>query len=88
MVERDVPPFHVVSGDRARVRALNRVGLRRRGVTGEALLALRRAHRMLFRSGTPLAEAVVATRAELGGVAEVARLLDFLDSAQRGVCAR
>jgi UDP-N-acetylglucosamine acyltransferase len=70
------------------VRALNRVGLRRRGVTGEALLALRRAHRMLFRSGTPLAEAVVATRAELGGIAEVARLLDFLDSAQRGVCAR
>lgn len=88
MVERDVPPFHVVSGDRARLRALNRVGLRRRGLSADAVLALRRAHRMLFRSGAPLAEAMVATRRELGAVPEVQRLLDFLASARRGVCAR
>ena len=30
--ERDVPPFVIVQGDRARVRALNVVGLQRRGV--------------------------------------------------------
>jgi UDP-N-acetylglucosamine acyltransferase len=88
MVERDVPPFHVVSGDRARLRAVNRVGLGRRGLSEEVVVALRRAHRMLFRAGVPLAEAIVATRRELGTVAEVTRLLDFLVSARRGVCAR
>ena len=31
MCERDVPPFVIVQGDRARVRALNVVGLERRG---------------------------------------------------------
>ena len=36
MCERDVPPFVIVQGDRARVRGLNVVGLRRRGDPEEA----------------------------------------------------
>lgn len=88
MVERDAPPFHIVSGDRARLRTLNHVGLRRRGFPDEVLEHLARAHRMLFRAGVPLAEALVATRHELGDVPEVARLLDFLASSRRGCCAR
>jgi UDP-N-acetylglucosamine acyltransferase len=51
MVERDVPPFVIVQGDRARVRALNTVGLRRRGVSEESIAALERAFRVLFASG-------------------------------------
>ncbi len=39
MVERDVPPFVIVQGDRARVRGLNKVGLRRRGVSDESTAA-------------------------------------------------
>jgi UDP-N-acetylglucosamine acyltransferase len=87
-VERDVPPFHVVSGDRARIRALNRVGLDRAGIDAAAVAALERAHRMLFRSGAALADALDPTRAELGHVPEVARLLAFLHEARRGVCGR
>ena len=34
MIERDVPPYVIVAGDRARVRALNRVGLLRAEVPG------------------------------------------------------
>jgi UDP-N-acetylglucosamine acyltransferase len=41
MVERDVPPFVIAAGDRARVRGLNKVGLRRRAVSPESLRALR-----------------------------------------------
>jgi UDP-N-acetylglucosamine acyltransferase len=48
--ERDVPPFVVVQGDRARVRGLNVVGLRRRGVPEESIRALRRAVRRLWHS--------------------------------------
>jgi len=51
--ERDVPPFVVVQGDRARVRAVNAVGLRRRGVPEESIRALRGALRALrFARGT------------------------------------
>jgi UDP-N-acetylglucosamine acyltransferase len=48
MCERAVPPFVIVQGDRARVRALNVVGLRRRGVPEESIERLARAFRVLF----------------------------------------
>jgi UDP-N-acetylglucosamine acyltransferase len=55
--ERNVPPFVVVQGDRARVRGLNVVGLRRRGVPDASIAALRRAVRKLWMSGLPRADA-------------------------------
>ncbi|HEY8074715.1 MAG TPA: acyl-ACP--UDP-N-acetylglucosamine O-acyltransferase [Labilithrix sp.] len=48
MCERDVPPFVIVQGDRARVRALNVVGLERRGVPSESIAKLRRAFAAAF----------------------------------------
>ena len=48
MCERDVPPFVIVQGDRARVRALNVVGLERRDVPSESIAALRRAFAALW----------------------------------------
>jgi UDP-N-acetylglucosamine acyltransferase len=60
MVERDVPPFVIAAGDRARVRALNRVGLGRTGVPEASMAALERAFRAIFRGGTPQAVAAAA----------------------------
>jgi UDP-N-acetylglucosamine acyltransferase len=56
--ERDVPPFVVVQGDRARVRGVNVVGLRRRGVPEESVRALERAVRKVWHSGATRAAAV------------------------------
>jgi UDP-N-acetylglucosamine acyltransferase len=78
MIERDVPPYVIVAGDRARVRALNRVGLRRAGVPEESHGALHRAFRALFRSGEPLAVAARAVEVEYGADPYVRRLLDAL----------
>jgi UDP-N-acetylglucosamine acyltransferase len=78
MVERDVPPFVIAAGDRARVRALNRVGLERAGVPLDSRRALRRAFRMIFRSGDARAKALAAARSELGGDPFVRELVDFL----------
>lgn len=58
MVEHDVPPFVIVQGDRARVRALNKVGLVRRGVPAESVEALAAVFRVLYKSGVPRAVAV------------------------------
>jgi len=64
MVERDVPPFVIVQGDRARVRALNLVGLRRRGVSPSSIRELRRAFRLLFGGAVPRASALEALERE------------------------
>ena len=58
MCERDVPPFVIVQGDRARVRALNVVGLRRRGVPEGSITRLEQAFRVLFGGRRPRAEAL------------------------------
>lgn len=48
MVERDVPPFVIAQGDRARVRVLNVVGLRRMGVPAASIAELERVFRALW----------------------------------------
>jgi UDP-N-acetylglucosamine acyltransferase len=60
MVEADVPPFVIAAGDRARVRALNRVGLARSGVPEASREALARAFRAVFRGAAPRAVAAAA----------------------------
>ncbi len=77
-VERDVPPFVIAAGDRARVRGLNRVGLKRLGVPEGSQRALKKAFAMLFRRGVPLAVALPAVRQELGSEPLVLELVDFL----------
>jgi UDP-N-acetylglucosamine acyltransferase len=62
--ERDVPPFVIVQGNRARVRGVNVVGLRRRGIPEESIRALSRAVRKLWLSRATRAEAVDALSTE------------------------
>jgi UDP-N-acetylglucosamine acyltransferase len=76
--ERDVPPFVVVQGNRARVRGVNAVGLRRREVPPQSIRALARAVRRLFRGPTTQAEALRSLAAEVDPY--VVRLLAALRS--------
>jgi UDP-N-acetylglucosamine acyltransferase len=76
MCEQRVPPFVIVQGDRARVRALNVVGLRRRGVSDESIAALERAFRVLFSRKRTRAEALRAVDRSDPFVARLASALE------------
>lgn len=67
MVEHDVPPYVIVQGDRARVRALNVVGLRRMGVPAESIKELRRVFRAVWISKKPIESSDVYARRLLSG---------------------
>jgi UDP-N-acetylglucosamine acyltransferase len=86
MVSMDAPPFCVVAGDRARLHGLNLIGLRRRGFDGGTIQALKRAYRLLFREDGSRRAAMARTRAALGDVPAVARLVDFVAASRRGIC--
>ena len=73
MVERDIPPFVIAAGDRARVRAPNHVGLRRHGVPEASIAALDRAHRSLFHHRSSVPDSV-------SGDPFVAELVRFFDA--------
>ncbi len=78
-VERDVIPYGLVIGDRARLVGLNMVGLQRRGFAHEDIQALRGAYQMLFEdaNGT-LADRVAAVAARYPKVQPVRDLVDFM----------
>jgi len=86
MASMDVPPFCNATGDRARLRGLNVLGLRRRGFTDAQLRPLKRAYHLLFQSRLKAREGIRRVREELGHVAEVEYLVAFIESSQRGVC--
>jgi UDP-N-acetylglucosamine acyltransferase len=79
--ERDVPPFVVVQGERARVRGVNAVGLRRRGVPEESIRALQRAVHTLWLSRVPLSEGARSLAADRDPY--VRRLLAALEASSR-----
>ncbi len=84
-VVQDVPPYCLVDGNPARLRALNLIGLRRRGFVEETVQSLRRAYRLLFEEGKNLSQGIEAVEASGESTAEVAILLAFLRSSERGV---
>ncbi|MBU0986986.1 MAG: acyl-ACP--UDP-N-acetylglucosamine O-acyltransferase [Proteobacteria bacterium] len=84
-VVKDIPPYFIASGDRAKLHGLNAVGLKRHGFTQETLSQLKKAYRIIFRIGLTLNEAIERVRAEVEQIPEVVNLLDFIQSSQRGI---
>lgn len=86
-ISMDVPPFMLVASERkTKVFGPNKVGLMRKGFSPETLNALKKAYKILFRSGLTRKEAIKKVREELGGVPEVTRLVDFVESGSlRGI---
>jgi UDP-N-acetylglucosamine acyltransferase len=85
VITQDAPPFVLTVGNRARTYGINVIGLQRKRFAPEAIQALRRAYRLLFRSHLPLEEAVERVRAEMGDREEVMTLVTFVATSKRGV---
>jgi UDP-N-acetylglucosamine acyltransferase len=84
-VAQDVPPFCLASGERVAMFGLNSVGLTRAGFSKEAILALKRAYKTLFRSGLDRQAALAQVEAEFAAVPEVMRLAAFVRASERGI---
>jgi UDP-N-acetylglucosamine acyltransferase len=85
---KDVLPFSMTVGDRARLYGLNLVGLRRRGLDADAIGALKQALRVLTQGRLTTSDAVAHLEAEGPHTPEVRIVLDFIRSAKRGVVLR
>jgi UDP-N-acetylglucosamine acyltransferase len=84
-VTQDVPPFTIVEGNPAEVRGINVVGLRRRNLSEEAVEALKKAFRLIYRSGLTRAEALQKLEESPSSLTpEVKYLLEFLRNIDQG----
>jgi UDP-N-acetylglucosamine acyltransferase len=85
VVVQDIAPFVIAQGDRAKPAGLNLVGLKRRGFSESALRDLKKAYKLVFRSGLRLEEALEKVVAELGEAPEVKTFTEFISNSQRGI---
>ncbi len=86
MAAKDVPPFCIVQGDRARIVGLNIVGLRRAGFSHDRVQTLRTAYRIMFREGLSRPTAVARLKGDVHLNPDVELLLDFIEASKRGIC--
>ena len=84
-VDRDVPPFMVVAGERAKLYGINRLGLRRLGFSQEAIEDLKKAYRIIWRENRSFGEGIEQVRREIKPFPELEILLDFFDGSKRGI---
>jgi len=84
-VVKDIPPYVIAAGDRAKLHGLNSVGLKRQGFSQETLSCLKKAYRIIFRIGLTQNEAIERVKAEVEQVPEVAHFIQFIKSSQRGI---
>jgi len=84
-VVKDVPPYVIASGDRAKLHGLNSVGLKRHGFSKNTLSSLKKTYRIIFRIGLTMNEGIERVRAEVEQIPEVLGFIDFIKSSQRGV---
>jgi UDP-N-acetylglucosamine acyltransferase len=84
-IVQDVPPFFIADGNPASVRAINQIGLQRRGFCEERLNVLRRALRLLYDEKLNTSQAVDRLEKELGTHADVRLLVDFVRGSRRGI---
>ena len=83
----DVPPYMLAQGTRAKLYGPNIIGLKRKGFNSATIGAIKKAYRIIFRSGLMRDEALTKTLEELPDVPEVARLVEFVQSTVRGITA-
>ena len=84
-VTQDLPPFMIAAGDPAYVSGLNSVGLARAGMPAEHRSELKKAFRILYRSGLSLQDAIATMEQELESNEPVEHLLRFLRTVDRGI---
>jgi UDP-N-acetylglucosamine acyltransferase len=82
---QDLPPYMLADGNPAAVKTLNKVGLERNGVSEEAQAALKQAHRILFREGLTVPNALARIEQEVPNLPEVQNLLRFVQTSERGI---
>ncbi len=84
-VTMDIPPYVSAAGNRAQLYGLNLVGLKRRGFDEKTITTLKKAYKIIFRSGLTQDEAIEKTRDEFPDSREVGLLLEFIQTSKRGV---
>lgn len=81
MVEYDVPPFVIVQGDRAKIRGINKVGLKRAGFNTSQINEIESAFKYLFMEAGSINEKIKVEPRQVF----LKEFVDFIKNSKRGI---
>ena len=86
VITQDVPPFALIVTEReTKCFGVNKIGLERKGFSPEQVKSLTAAFRLLLRSKLNTKQALEEMRKSLGQSTDVAELIQFVETAERGI---
>lgn len=83
---QDIPPFMMVDGHPARAFGINAVGLDRAGFSKEERSAIKKAFKIIFKSGLALKSVIKNIQSEIPTSPSIQTIVHFLEKAERGIC--
>jgi UDP-N-acetylglucosamine acyltransferase len=84
-IDRDVPPFMMTAGPRAKLYGVNRKGLARMGFSQDVIDGLKKAYQIIWRSNRKFSEGIRDVRQKIGSFSELELLLGFFEGSRRGI---
>lgn len=81
----DIPPYITAGKEPIRYAGLNLIGLRRSGFSNEVIEQIHEAYRLIYGSTGTRAEAIEEIRRNMTIIPEIAYIIDFVQSSQRGI---
>jgi UDP-N-acetylglucosamine acyltransferase len=87
-VVKDIPPYMLAQGNPAKVRYVNKVGLRRKGFSPQAINHIKNAFVTLYAGGLNVSQAFEKLQVSAQESLEVKEILDFIEMSDRGLATR
>ena len=84
-IDRDVPPFMITAGPRAKLYGVNQKGLNRIGFSKEVVDDLKKAFQIIWRENRSLTQGISQVIREIKPSPQLEMLLDFLKDSKRGI---
>ena len=85
-VVKDIPPFARADGHPTRVYGLNTIGLTRNNIPIPVIEKLKKAYKVLFRSGMNTSQALKKIEEDVPLIDEIQYLINFIKTSDRGIC--
>jgi UDP-N-acetylglucosamine acyltransferase len=82
---RDIVPYVTTEGHTATPRGLNMIGLRRNGVDSQIRGEIKKAYKMLFRSGLTTEQALERIKSEIRQTPQIQEFMRFIEGSKRGI---
>ncbi len=84
-VKKDIPPFTMIDSPPVRVRGLNSIGMKRRGISSEVRNNIKQVYKVLFNSKETLIESCKKIENNFELHREIKVIIDFIRNSPRGI---